>query len=82
MTKRLLSVLAVLVLGVSTPLVAQSEDPSQQTPAMENQQTEPVDDPSTIEDERELPRTASPLPLLALLGASSGAAAFTLRRRR
>lgn len=83
MTKRLLSVIAVLVLGVSTPLVAQSEDPSQQTPAMENQQTtEPVDDPSTIEDERELPRTASPLPLLALLGASSGAAAFALRRRR
>ncbi|MBI2214740.1 MAG: hypothetical protein HYU52_13930 [Acidobacteria bacterium] len=92
MTKRLLSLLAVLVLGITTPLIAQSEDPTQQTPAMEEptqaadeQATgdEPlVDDPATLDDERELPRTASPFPLLALLGASSGAAAFALRRRR
>lgn len=86
MTKRTPFLLAILVLAVSTPLIAQSDEPAMTQPAgtdaVQPDATGETTSDATVDESRELPRTASPLPLLALIGGSSGAAALALRRRR
>lgn len=91
MNKRTLPLLAVLVLCFAAPLTAQTqpapvETPPQQTPVEEPANQIPDEFAETesdaIDDSGELPRTAGPLPLIALLGIASGASALVLRRHR
>ena len=86
MSKRTPFLLAFLVLAISIPLIAQTGDPATQQPVA-TEGVQPADSgeaspDATVDESRELPRTASPLPLIALIGGASGGAALALRRRR
>jgi hypothetical protein len=71
------------LVAVSPIAYAQEQDPAVQDPAVQDPavQEEPLaEDPAWQEDPDRLPATASPLPLLALIGA--GMLGFGLIKRR
>ena len=80
MKNRTLPLVVVMLLSLSAPLLAQSEyEPQPAAPQVD----EPVEsDIQATDESAELPRTAGPLPLLALLGVASGASALALRKYR
>ncbi len=94
MKRRMLPIFAVVLLGVAGAVIAQTQDkpqqaqpaveqPASQAPANQTPSTQPADTTAaaqTSTESREMPKTASPLPLLALVGVASAASALAMRR--